>query len=149
MADEKRDLTLERDQACIPVAMELIQALAKRDDLPMGSRLDAGKAAEYMQKVYQEEVVPIMLKHDIKLNEIPFVFSIILQPFQFLSDVTTSSFEANRDIADSFKYNVVDVNDLRISDLDKALKAGVVDLKAKADAKSKEAEGGVKETGDN
>lgn len=130
-----RDLTRERDEACKPVAIALIQALAKRDDLPMGSQLDAGAAAEYMQKVYQEDCVPLLLKHNLKLKDISFVFSIILQPFQFLSDVTTSSFEMNRDIADGFKYGMPDIDEMRVLDLDAALKEGVENLKNKAAAK--------------
>lgn len=135
--EAERDLTLERDQECIPVAMKLIQALAKRDlSKHMGSTLNQQETALFMNKVYLEDVVPIMLESNIKLNQLPFVFSIILQPFQFLNDVTTSNFENNRDIADGFKYGMPDITEMRVSDLDAALREGVQDVKAKAGAKT-------------
>lgn len=134
----QRDLTRERDQEVIPAAKELLQALAARADLAMGSAasLTAEQAAGYYQKVYQEDVVPLLIKHNLKLNAIPYLFSIILQPMQLLNDVVTSSFEMNRNIADAFKYDIADIDDLRVLDLDAALKTGAAALKKRAGEKT-------------
>lgn len=122
----ERNHTAERDAEVIPVVRKLLKALAEREDLMMGSSglVSPEKAAEYYREVYQTIVVPLFLEHNIKLNAIPYVFSLILQPFQLLNDVVTSSFEMNRDIADAMKYNITDIDDLRVGDLDTALKAG-------------------------
>lgn len=119
-----RNFTAERDTEVIPVALKIIKALGAREDLMMGShaRVQADKAAEYYQKVYLEDIVPIMIEHNLKLNDIQFLFSIILQPFQLLADVTNNSFNMNRDIADAKKYGIDDIDDMRVLDLDKALK---------------------------
>lgn len=135
---DTRDLTAERDAEVLPLVRKLLVALASREDLMMGSSstISADKAAEYYQKVYLEVVVPLLLESNIKLNAIPYVFSVILQPFQLLNDVVTSSFEMNRDLADSFKYGIGDIDDLRVLDLDAALKTGVEEVKKRAVAKS-------------
>lgn len=127
-----RDFTAERDAEVIPVVRKLLHVIGSKTDLPIGARKGATSAeveavARYYEKLYQEEVVPIFLEANIKLNAIPYVFSLILTPFQLLNDVTTSSFEMNRDLADAKKYGITDINDLRVNDLDKALKAEVVD----------------------
>jgi hypothetical protein len=92
----------------------------------MGSRanITPEQAALYYQKVFKEDAVPVFLQHNIKLNAIPYVFSLLMQPAQLLNDIVTSSFEMNRDLADAMKYNITDIDDLRVKDLDEALMAG-------------------------
>lgn len=124
MAD--RNYTKERDDAVIPVARKLLTLLAQREDLMMGSSetITPDKAAEYYQKVFAEDFIPLVKEANLKLDELTYLFSIILQPMQLLNDVVTSSFEQNRDIADAFKYGVNDIHDLRVNDLDAALHEG-------------------------
>ena len=120
----KRDFTEERDQEVIPVVRELLKRLAAREDLLMGSskRVDQEKAALYYQEVYQEDIIPLLMEHNIKLTAISYVFSLMLQPLQLLKDVTMSSFGQNQDIADAIMYGVKDIDDLRVQDLDKVLR---------------------------
>lgn len=120
----QRDYTAERDAAVVPVARELIKLVAARaDELVMGQvGVSETKAAELAQKMYKEDVIPLVMKHNLRLNELPYLFSIILQPFTFLNDMTTSSMEMNRDLADARLYGIDDIDELRISDLDNALK---------------------------
>lgn len=126
MVATERDLTAERDAEVIPVVKALLKRLAAREDLVLGSRnlVSAEKAALYYQTIYKEDVVPLFLEHNIKMNAIPYVFSLLMQPAQLLNDVVTSSFEMNRDLADAMKYNIADINDLRVKDIDDTLKAG-------------------------
>ena len=122
----KRDFTAERDAEIVPIVRKLLLKLASRSDLKIGSsNLDEAELALFYQKVYQEDVIPLFLEANIKLNSISYVFSLLLQPFQLLSDVTTSSFEMNRDLADAKKYGITDIDDLRVGYLDKALKQTV------------------------
>ena len=122
---EIRNRTAERDAEIIPVARKLLSRLAAREDLLMGNKgkLTEEQAALYYQKLYQEEVVPLLVENNIKLNAIPYLFSIMMQPISLLNDVTTSSFEMNRDLADAGKWGIKDIDDLRVKDLDEALKA--------------------------
>lgn len=139
MAEAPRDRTAERDAEIIPVVRELLKAMADRPDLLMGSSslITPESAAVYYREVYKEIVVPLFLKHNIKLDAIPYVFSLMMQPAQLLNDIVTSSFEMNRDLADAMKYNIPDIDDLRVQDLDNALKAGKPATGDNADAEKK------------
>lgn len=134
-AEAQRDFTKERDEHVIPAARELLKMLVTRDDLQMGSSasITADSAATYYQKVYQECVVPVLRKHNLKLKDIPFMFSIMLQPIQLLNDITTSSFEMNRDLSDALKYGLSDIGDLDVLGLDSALKEAAENRKAKSE----------------
>ena len=122
---ENHDLSAERDEKVLPIARKLLKLLADREDLNMGSRASIKtqeEAAKYYQKVYQDDVVPLLLEHNMKLNDIPYLFSVMLQPIQFTSDITTSSIEMNRDLADAKKYGLKDIQDICVDDIDTALK---------------------------
>lgn len=120
-----RDFTAERDTEVIPAAKELLARILLREDLMIGSsqKVNAEKAAEYYQKVYQEDVVPMLLARNLRLADVPYLFSLMLQPIQLLMDVTNGSFNMNRGLADAKKWGVKDIDDLRVVDLDEALKA--------------------------
>lgn len=135
----QRNYTAERDAEVFPAVREILGLLAARTDLAMGttSTTSESSLAEYYQKVYQEDVVGVLLKYNLKLDDIPFVFSIMMQPIQLLSDITTASFEMNRDLADGFKYGIPDIRDLRIQDLDAALRAGAKDAKDRLHSSAK------------
>lgn len=125
-APQERNYTLERDQKVIPIVRELLKRMADRPDLLMGSSQTVVTGAEefskYYQKVFAEDLIPLLLKHNPKLKDISYIFSLILQPFQLLNDVVTSSFEMNRDLSDARKYGLSDIDDLDVLGLDKALK---------------------------
>lgn len=118
-----RDFTAERDAEVIPAAKELLVRLAVRKDLMMGSgqNVQAEKAAKYYQDVYVTDVVPLLKRHNIKIKDLKYLFSILLQPIQLIMDVTEASFHMNEDLANAKKWGVKDMADLRIMDLDRAL----------------------------
>lgn len=118
-----RDFTAERDAEVIPAAKELLARLAVRKDLMMGSgqNVQAEKAAKYYQDIYVTDVVPLLKRHNIKVKDLKYFFSILLQPIQLLMDVTEASFHMNEDLANAKKWGVKDMADLRVMDLDRAL----------------------------
>ena len=122
--EPQRDYTAERDEEIIPAAKELLARLAVRPDLKIGSAKSIGgedSAYEYYQQVYQEDVVPMLRARNVKLNDITYIFQLMMQAVQLLSDVSTNSIKMNRDIGDSKAWGVKDKDDLRIADLDKML----------------------------
>lgn len=132
---DPRNYTLERDQEIIPVVRKILKALAEREDLMMGSSqtVTTEGQAEYYAQVYKEVIVPLFMEHNIKLNDISAVFQFLMQPAQMLDNVTSASFDANKDIADGFKYGIKDIDDMRVMDLDNALKAGFAEKMAKVE----------------
>lgn len=120
----QRDFTAERDAEVLPCARELLNILASKEDLimGMGANFNEQKAALYYQDLYVKDIVPLLLKYNLKLNAFTYLFQVVLQPFQLISSLTETSMDMNRDLADAKKYNLKDIADLRLADLDNALK---------------------------
>ena len=111
-----------RDEV-VPIARKVLKALADREDLPVGvTNGTSESAAVWYQDFYVSTIIPILVEHNVKLNNIPYIFQLVMQPVEFMREVTTASFERNRDIADARKYGLKDIDDLRVMDLDVALK---------------------------
>lgn len=133
--------TLDRDKDIIPLVKKIIKAFAEMPDLLIGSgeSTTEAKLAVYYQKVYIEVMVPLLRESNIKLNAIQYIFSLCMQPFQLLNDVTTSSIEMNRDLADAIKWgfgSTKELDDMRVSDLDKVLNEFAKNKKNATDAGS-------------
>lgn len=120
----QRDFTAERDTEIIPAARELLARLAVQSDLKIGSSATIGgveSAAAYYQKFYQEEVVPMLRARNLKLADVPYLFQLMGQAVQLVSDVTTSSLAMNRDIGEAKVWGVKEKDDVRVADLERVL----------------------------
>ena len=92
MSDEVqggRDLTQERDNEVITVAKEILKAIANREDVPMGARTEAQglEVAKFFQKVYVEDIAPILMKHNVRMVDITYIFQLVMQPISFVKDM--------------------------------------------------------------
>lgn len=119
----ERDLTQERDNEVIPAALAILKAIANKPDLPMGARTEAQglEVAKYYQKLYQEDIVPILLEHNLRLVDIPYLFQLVLQPVNFAKDLTDASLKMNEEIATAGLWGVAELADIRIKNLDAKL----------------------------
>lgn len=121
MAPE-RDLSKERDERVIPVAKALLKTLASRDDLMLGSAgVNKEDLGQYYAKVYQEDVITALFAANLYLTDITYLFSIMQQVIQLISDVTTQSLEMNTELAGAKLWGVDDLDDLRLVDVQKVL----------------------------
>lgn len=122
---DTRNYTLERDTEVIPAARELLARLAVRQDLAIGSSQTVTEdvLAEYYKKVYIEDVVPMLRARNLRVSDVPFLFSIMLQSVQLLKDITESSMHMNEDLANAKKWGVADMADLRVDALEAVLMA--------------------------
>ncbi len=118
------NLTKKRDEKLIPIARKLLLAIVAREDLVMGGSetISIEKAAKYYQDKYIDIVIPLLLENDIKIIDIDYLFQLMLQPINLIKEITMSSFDSNRKISDAQMYGLKDIDDLKISDLDKYLK---------------------------
>jgi hypothetical protein len=123
---EQRDYTKERDERVIPVARELLQLLASNEKLPMGAEVTTGgqeTVAKECTEIYQKTVIPLLLEKNLKLDEISYLFSIMQQGVHLVSEITLSSLEMNKKQSDAIAYEVGDIDDLTIGDIDAMLKS--------------------------
>lgn len=119
-----RDLTAERDARVIPAVRELLNAFAGRVDVPLGVKKGNNneETAKYFQEMYKTDIVPLLLKHDLKLNEVGYLFQLLLQPIDLLRSVVNASLSMNRDLTDAKLYGLTDIDDLTVADLDRVLR---------------------------
>lgn len=134
MAPE-RDYTAERDSRVIPLARKLLALFAGRSELPMGfnAKKNDTKTAIFFEDLYKQVIAPELIASDLYLSDISYLFSIMLQPLQMASDLTTSTFKMNLEIGHAKAWNVLDIDDLKISDLETMLTKDSVDKEPKAD----------------
>jgi len=122
--EEPRNFTKERDVELAPIARTLLLALSAREDLMMGSNETV--TVEDALKYYQEKVVsvilPVLIKQNVKIEDVPYIFQLMSQPVNFVKDITVNSFAMNRAIADANLYGVKDISELRVNELDNKLK---------------------------
>lgn len=121
---EKRNYTKERDDEVIPVAKEVLLALVARKDLVIGSSesITTEQAAVYYRDLAKNVIIPLLIKKDLKVEDINYVFQVMVQPINFIKEMVLTSFEMNRKISDANLYGIKEIQDLRISVLDKKLK---------------------------
>lgn len=138
-AKEIKDLmtTEQRDEEILPVVREILAILCTRKDLAIGSHksISEESAAKYYAKLYIEIVIPTLKRHNIRTSDLPFLFSVMMQPVEFLRDITIASMDENRETADSKLWGVDFLNDIRVNKLDDVLQAPVKKLSTENQAK--------------
>lgn len=117
------DATTQRRNEIAPIALEIIKRIAAREEKFLGFLTgEEDDANDISIAIFSEEIIPLLMEKNIKIVDIPYLFQLVLQPFQLFSQITTNSFEVNRDLAEARFYGLKDVRDLRVMDLDEALK---------------------------
>lgn len=117
--------TEERDADVVPLAREIIKRLAKYDDIPIGTVAGsegAEETARWNQKFYQEELIPLLLERNIRLGDLTYTFVLATTALQNILDITKASLDMNKDITEAKMWGVDELNDLRVGDLDSAMK---------------------------
>ena len=124
----ERDLSQERENRVIPAAKELLRVILTREDLVMGigGAKNIDKTALYYQGVYIEDVVPVLVKHNLKLTDLTYLFSVMLGTIELVKNITDQSFSMNREIAEAKLWGIEDTDDLTVADLEKVLKTAIV-----------------------
>ncbi len=111
-----RDLTQEREDFCKPIAAKILSVLAAETDLHMGQQnqeeLDA-----YFKNLFSEKIEPIIREADIKLSDMTFIFSLILQPLNNLKTAMVDAVNQAYDTCSAFKFGVQDIGDIKLSDI--------------------------------
>lgn len=127
MSDEKSpvqpNLTLMRDEECIPVAKEILRIIASKDDLALGSSesLTEVEAMKYYKALYQSDIAPLLVKHNIKVKDINFIFQVSMQSLQLLMQISTSTVDTRYDQAVAKVMGVEEADEVRISNIQDVL----------------------------
>ena len=82
---QEKDLTKERDERCVPVAKEVMKLIINYDGLMMGT-VDVKEAMKSYKNLVQE-VKATLLKNNVKINEISYIFQLAFEPLDTVKNM--------------------------------------------------------------
>lgn len=119
------DLTKERDDRCIPIVRELIKRLGNRaDELVMeASNKDANRqdTLDYYGKVFLEDVIELLLQNNVRVDEVGYIFRLMLEPITHLSQQTTMALDMHENTALASLYGKNDPREITVVDVHRVL----------------------------
>jgi len=117
------NLTEMRDKECAPIAMELLNILASQKDLKIGSTESVTEqdALVYYRELYEKEIAPVLVRRNVRISDLPFIFQIATQPIQLMQNVVDRTIDMRYDQAVEKLMKVSDIKDVRISDIQNVL----------------------------
>jgi len=113
-------LSKKRDKVCLPIAKEILSMIAKYEkvEVGMGNINPANVKKEYAELC--KDVLTLMLKEDIKISEVSYIFRVVLQPYNFVKEIVEQSM--NEHMKESMeKIWGKDELDVRMSEIDDLL----------------------------
>lgn len=112
------DLTRQRDERVVPVVRELINRIAKSSaKFPMGDTTDKEKAMKFYQDFYVSDIYPIISTNDLYINDMPFLFAVMHQVIDALTNITNNTFYMVRNAKEAKFYGVKDLDMLKVEDI--------------------------------
>lgn len=115
----ERDLTKERDDNCVPLAIDILQAIGDFRPKFLGSSLvkNDDEAIKYYAGFATGSIVPLFKQYNVKLIDIPYVFQIVLQAISLVRERLEFGIESIQDRADAYLWGVSDVSDVTFNKL--------------------------------
>lgn len=106
----------------VPAAQEIIKKLAEEDNLMLtvSEHEDPRKGLkrkELYERLYDEVVVPVFDKYEVKYNEVMQVFGIMSSILSMIQQRTTKTLDGARDIAEAKLWGIEDKDNLTIRQL--------------------------------
>lgn len=129
-----RDFTKERDERCLPIARELALLLGtKVSEMPLGSSSQTEEKIEYFSTLVGETIIPTLEKYDVKIDEVGYVFSVLLEMVQQTFDRIEPTIQNAFDQATAYKWGVTDSGDITIGMVRELLTKQKEELMAKTE----------------
>lgn len=136
-----RDFTKERDERCLPIARELALLLGtKASEMPLGSSTSTEEKIEYFSTLVGETIIPTLEKYDVKIDEVGYVFSVLLEMVQQTFDRIEPTIQTAFEQATAYKWGVKDSGDITIGMVRELLTQKKDELLAKSENMSPENE---------
>lgn len=112
------DLTLERDLRTVPIAKQILNIIAGKKDLMIGSCDDVRvKVNEYYNEIYEKDIAPLLIKENVRINELTYIFQLCYMALENVKLKVEHTIPLRMEQADAFLWGVNDMDDLTISQL--------------------------------
>ena len=123
VTDADKQLDIDRDNRTLPVMKLAFKMIAECKDLKVGSqKVDTKEIMEvYVPMV--EQLISEMLKNDVRMSEIKWVFDLMNAVITNVTQITERSMDKSSKAATATLFGCDDFDDIQVSDVDKVLKA--------------------------
>lgn len=116
---EVQNLDKERDERCIPIAQKIVKILGSSDNLSLGENVSHEKRIECYDPLFAEIMTELKEKN-IKWSEVPYVFTLVFQAYEFMKNIVTLSMNAQMKRAEDVLWKM-DADEIKIQDVDNVL----------------------------
>lgn len=111
------DLTKKRTDECVPIVRDILKVIGEiAADCMLGEfDVEEGRAA-YL-KIVEEKILPILHAANIRTFDLSYIMKMMMQPLDFIKQLTVDSVEIAEDNAIAMKFEVADQKDIRFSNI--------------------------------
>jgi len=113
------DLEKERQERCIPIAQKIIKILGSSDNLLIGEDVSHDDRIKCYEPLFGE-IMTELKESNIKWAEVPYVFTLVFQSYEFIKNLVTLSMNAQMKRAEDVLWKM-DSDEVKIQDVDKVL----------------------------
>lgn len=121
ITEEDKKLDVERDARCVPVAKKVLTEIANVEDLKIGI---TGFKPEDVIAVYKpiaEAVMEELLVREVKHSEVQYIFQLVRQATENVSNMVESSLAKSAKLATARKFGREEYEDITIGDIHQVL----------------------------
>lgn len=120
----KEDLTVQRDERCIPVAKKILSIVAREDLLLTTSKEVNDEAMhKYYEDLYEKEIVPMLLTTEgLLVSDVDYCFKLAMSAIDFTRFKATNTLQEREEQAIAYKFDVSNTNDISLKKLNEVLK---------------------------
>lgn len=101
------DASHQRDERCVPIAHELVKMLASMETMPVGSHVNEKEtpaSSAYLPVV--KDFLKLVIEKDVKIVEISYIFSLVRQGLEFVSDAIDETLNQNMNRVTEMVYGL-------------------------------------------
>jgi hypothetical protein len=110
-----KDLTKLRAEEAEPVIREILKVLGDLSSEFMIGELNIDDARAYYQKVVEDKIMPILHKYNIRTFDLAYIMKAVMQPIDFIKQITIDSIELAEDAAVAHLFGVGHQSEIRVS----------------------------------
>ena len=98
-SDEAQQLSNVRNKTCVPVAKEILKMIADYKEVTQGMGDIVPHKLKQSYTELSTNILTLLLKENIKVAEVSYVFRLVLQPYNFVKEIVEESVNQHMSIA--------------------------------------------------
>lgn len=115
--------TLERDERVVPIVKKILAVMGQEEGVLLGQMdIEGGPSSadfdSYYKDIVVKQIMPLFIEDDkITLDDVSYVFRLLLQPFQEIQDKVGQTLNYHYETETANKWGVNDVSEVTVKQL--------------------------------